>query len=327
MHRLGLICDMLEENWPSMDLVAEMLRYHLCLESSDEFIVQQVRPVMRRRFSRMPIVGHSRAAWNTDRLLNRMADYPRWLRRQSGDFELFHIVDHSYAQLALDINAERTVVTCHDLDTFQCLLEPEAQPRPRWFRAMVQRTLDGLRTCARVICVSETVRAQILHYRLVPQERLTVAHNGAHPICSPVADAESDAEALQLLGGRSDVPYLMHVGSTVPRKRIDLLLKIFAFIRSRRPEVRLIRVGGPFTDVQARLADELGVTGAVHVMPFIDWKTLAALYRRSAITLQPSDAEGFGLPLIEAMACGCPVIASDLPVFREVGDRQSRSGR
>ena len=64
---------------------------------------------------------------------------------------------------------------------------------------------------------------------------------------------------------------------------------------------------------------ELGLADRISVVGFLDERTLAAMYRRAALVLQPSEREGFGLPLLEAMACGTPVVASDLPVLREVG--------
>ena len=77
--------------------------------------------------------------------------------------------------------------------------------------------------------------------------------------------------------------------------------------------------GRPFTDDQESLARELGVRDFVRVLPHIDRRTLAAVYRRAALALLTSEAEGFGLPIVEALACGTPVVATDLPVCREVG--------
>ncbi|HEX4348563.1 MAG TPA: glycosyltransferase, partial [Vicinamibacterales bacterium] len=85
------------------------------------------------------------------------------------------------------------------------------------------------------------------------------------------------------------------------------------------PQARLVRVGGPFTPAQERLIGELGLANRISVLPSLDDRTLAAVYRRSALVLLPSEREGFGLPVVEAMACGTPVVASDIPVLREVG--------
>jgi glycosyltransferase involved in cell wall biosynthesis len=68
-----------------------------------------------------------------------------------------------------------------------------------------------------------------------------------------------------------------------------------------------------------RLVDRLGLTSSIIVLPVLDRDVLAAVYRRAALVLLPSAREGFGLPVIEAMACGTPVVASDLDVLREVG--------
>ena len=112
---------------------------------------------------------------------------------------------------------------------------------------------------------------------------------------------------------------LLHVGSTIPRKRADVLLNVVAALRRKDPGVRLIQAGGAFTASQRRLAGRLGLDGHIAVLPFLSPRVLAAVYRRAALLLQTSDREGFGLPVVEAMACGTPVVASDVPALREVG--------
>jgi len=94
---------------------------------------------------------------------------------------------------------------------------------------------------------------------------------------------------------------------------------VFAAVKQTFPKARLVRIGGPFTSAQSRLAADLGVAPDVLVMPFLERKVLASVYRRATLLLQPSESEGFGMPLTEAMACGCPVVASDLTVLREIG--------
>ena len=84
-------------------------------------------------------------------------------------------------------------------------------------------------------------------------------------------------------------------------------------------QARLVRVGGVFTAAQARLAVELGLGDSILVLPHVDRVVLAAVYRRASLVLLPSEREGFGLPLVEALACGTPVVASDLQVLREAG--------
>lgn len=323
--RLALLCDYAEEGWASMDLFGEMILGHLRLGHAGEVEPERVCPPYRRRLERLPGLGRRGAARNADRLTNRFVDYPGQVRRlvRSGRFDLYHLVDHSYAQLVHELPAGRSVVTCHDLDTFRCLLEPSSEPRPGWFRAMARRVLSGLERATAVACVSHATREAILRHGLLPAERLCVVPTAVPPELRPEADAEADARAESLLGPADPDPEsgpdLLHVGTTIPRKRIDVLLRAFAAIRSARPGARLIRAGGRLTADQARLAEELGVAGAVLSLPFLDRRTLAAVYRRAALVLQPSDAEGFGLPVAEALACGTPVLASAIPVLREVG--------
>jgi glycosyltransferase involved in cell wall biosynthesis len=316
-----------------MDLVADMLLSHLQADYSDAVEAFRICPPMRRRFTRERSAMRGQKAeignhtlhlapklFNADRVLNRFWDYPRLARRRKSEFDLFHVIDHSYGQLLYELPPERTVINCHDLDTFQCLLNPAEEPRSVFFRKMMSRTLSGFRQAARVTCVSSTTRDELLEYKLVAPERAVVIRNGVHPSCSTKPNLPADQEATRLLGQANGAAVeILHVGSTIPRKRIDLLLRIFAGVRADFPQARLIRVGGPFTREQEELINKLGIAKGIAVLPRLEPNLLAAVYRRAAILLQPSEREGFGLPVVEAMACGTSVVASDLPVMREVG--------
>jgi glycosyltransferase involved in cell wall biosynthesis len=322
--RIGVICDFREENWPSMDLVAEMLLLHLRQNHGDEFTASAICPPIHRRLTSRAVGGNGSGfkskLFNADRVLNRYWDYPRLVSGLRDQFDLFHLIDHSYGQLLHQLPAERSVVTCHDLDTFQCLLEPEQEPRSVFFKKMMESTLSGFQKAARVSCDSVATRDQLLAYKVVPPERAVVVSNGVHPSCTPEPNVAADAAVSRLIGEPApDRIDILHVGSTIPRKRIDLLLQIFAKVRDAFPNARLLRVGGDFTIEQRRLANQLKLNESILVLPRIEPDVLAAIYRRSAVLLQPSEREGFGLPVVEALACGAPVVASDLPVLREVG--------
>jgi glycosyltransferase involved in cell wall biosynthesis len=315
--RVAIVCDFTEEQWTSMQLVATMLLDHLRREHSGQVAVSAIQPAFIRTFSRCRKAPNS--LFNVDRLLNRFVYYPALLRSVRDDFDVFHIIDHSYSHLVRELPAGQTIVTCHDLDTFRCLLQPQLEPRSRLFRAMVRRIMKGLGRAARVCAVSDTTRNALLTHRLVSPDTVMTIPNGVHPVCSPLPDA-AGARKLQAIfeppsEGAID---LLHVGSTIPRKRLDLVLNILARLREIFPGTRLLRVGGPLTCAQTSLAAELGVADSVFTFPFVDVHTLAAIYRRATLLLMPSDAEGFGLPAIEAMACGTPALLSDLSALREV---------
>lgn len=328
--RLAVVCDPPEEGWPSMDLTGEMVLRHLAERHAGLVAPERFCPPFRRRAARLPGLGGRGAAKNVDRLLNRFWDYPRALRRATDDgrrFDLYHVVDHSYSQLVHVLPPGRAVVTCHDLDTFRCLLEPDRESRPAWFCAMTRRILDGLRKAAAVACDSEATRDALVGHGITPADRAYVVYLGTHPECSPEPHPEADAEAARLLGpfDPDAPPDLLHVGSNIPRKRVDVLLDVFAAVRRSVPGARLVKVGGALPPDLARRAEALGVADAVVTLPYFsplssrDRAALAAVYRRAALVLQPSEAEGFGLPVAEALACGTPLLASDIPVLREVG--------
>jgi glycosyltransferase involved in cell wall biosynthesis len=303
---------MLEERWHSMDLVTEMLHGHLDPARVDAFLL---RPPLRLRLSR--IAGVNGRLLTSDRIINRFWDYPRWLRGHRDGADVFHVIDHSYAYVTRELPVGRIVVTCHDTDAFRPLRDgtPRESRLPHFF---VRRIVQGIRRAAVVACDSEVTRRELVEWDIVPRERTEVVPIGVDGMFSAGADPEGDAAAAALLGPDRHVD-LLHVGSTIPRKRIDVLLHTIRRVADDVPEVRLIRVGGPFTPPQRRLVTSLGIADRVLTLPFLDRRVLAAVYRRSALALLPSEREGFGLPLIEAMASGTPVVATSLEVLREVG--------
>jgi len=311
--RLAVIADFLEESWPSMDLAAEMLYREVVAAYRRAIRAECVCPPFHRRATRLPLVGTNRLAVNADRLANRVWDYPRYLRGRRDEFDLFHIVDHSYAQLVHALPAEHTGVYCHDLDTFRCLLEPQRGPRPRWFRAIARRVLSGLQKAAIVFHNSLDTRCQIERHGLIDPRRLVHVPLGVSPEFTP------DAPGSNPFPNGVAAPFLLHVGSCIPRKRIDVLLDVFAALRRQVPDLRLVKVGADWSRDQREQIDRLGLAAQVVPLHGLERREIAALYRAAAVVLQPSEAEGFGLPVIEALACGGIVVASDLPVLHEVG--------
>ena len=289
--RLAVVRDFRAEGWPSMDLCANQLLAHL----PENVSAEDVAPPFRRIASRF-----GRAGFNADRLFNRHVLLPPVVRRAALRTDCVHIVDHSYAHLALAVPPGRAGVYCHDLDAFRSILEPASEVRPRWYRALARRTLDGLCRAAVVFHSTNEMRAQILRHRLVDPGRLIHAPYGVAAEFTPVA---SEPVALS---GIPDGPYLLHVGNDLPRKRIDVLLTVFAAVRTRMPQLKLVRVGDGIGAADVHFSD-------------LTRTQLAELYRRAALVLVPSEREGFGLPVIEALACGAPVLASDIPSLREAG--------
>jgi glycosyltransferase involved in cell wall biosynthesis len=290
-----------------MDLCADQLLAHL----PPEITTCEVAPDFAHVFGFVPF--SRRAGFNADRLLNRRVLLPRIVRRAARHADFVHVVDHSYAHLVNEVPSGRAGVYCHDLDAVCCLIEPAREPRPWWFRALARRTLNGLRRAAVVFHGTESVGREIRDRGLVPAERLVHAPYGVAVEFTPVAETSVQ------LPVEINMPFLLHVGSNIPRKRLDVLLEVFAEVRRRLSGVRLVQVGGPWPPHLTEQITRLQLSDSITQVKGLTRAQLAELYRKAAVVLVPSEAEGFGLPVIEALACGACVVASDIPAIREAG--------
>jgi len=306
--KLAIVSDFVEEDWPSMDLVADELT--LSASELPGVEVGRVRPRMLSPFSKVaPRHQASYLVKNADRFSGRYLEYSLRMLRERSRYERFHVVDHSYAHLALLLPAGRVGVYCHDTDAFLPLFDRRAA---RWRKGLAGVLLSGLRRADVVFYSTASVRESILAHALVPERLLVHAPYGVAREFQPTPTAEDAG-----LEGRR--PFLLHVGSLIPRKNPEFLLRLVASLRQTRPELELVQVGGTFSESQERLVDELGLRPHLRRLSGLTREELAALYRGARAVLLPSTAEGFGLPVIEALSCAAPVVASDLPVLREVG--------
>jgi len=214
---------------------------------------------------------------------------PRLLRR------LGAAVGHFQHALPLRLPCP-AVVTIHDLSFVRDASLMGRKDR-LVFRTMVPRALRG---AARVLTVSERTRRDLRELYGVPDERIVVTPNGIDPAFTP-----AHPEQAQL-----PHDYALLVGAVQSRK--NPLLALAAAGSAGLPLV----VAGPAKD--AELSRELERRGA-RVTGYVAQEELVALYRGAACVLQTSRYEGFGLPVLEAMACGTPVVAVDEPALREVG--------
>ncbi len=306
-QRLAVIFDAVEERWPSMEYAAEMLLKHLQTEHSDRFAGVAVRPRFFRGFDRAPFLNE-RVTWNANRLVTRFVTYPLELQRRRADFALFHIADHTYAQLALALPSGRTGIYCHDLDAFEPALEPRGQTA--WRVGMARLQLAGLRRAAVVFFSTEQIHDQILRRGLLTGGRLVHAPYGiSDEFFSP-----KDEDLPDLVRG---LTYVLNVAGNFPRKRLDVLFRVFAQLQSDWPDLRLVQHGAMLDDGQRALLQDLRISNKVLQTPELTRSALAALYRHARLVLLTSEREGFGLPAVEGLAAGAVVVLSDIGGFRE----------
>src|SRR5215470_11412107 len=209
------------------------------------------------------------------------------------------------------------VVTIHDL-AFERMPETFTRRGSFQLKLTVRRTA---KKAARVVTVSEYSRQDLLDIYKLPPEKVVVTYNGVESSFTPQPSVPNEAEEVRRRFGVSR-DFLLAVGSLQPRKNLVRLIKAYARLRSERQDFRpqLVIVGRKlwlaseiFDEVKRhRWADDVILTG------YVADEDLPALYRASRAFVYPSLFEGFGLPPLEAMACGTPVVTSDVSSLPEI---------
>ena len=207
-----------------------------------------------------------------------------------------------------------TVITIHDLSFVRY---PQAFPAFQrvYLQTQVRRSVRAAR---RVIAVSEATKRDVTALFGVPDERIDVVYNGVDASFSPAPAGEIEA-----FRRRKGLPerYVLHVGTLEPRKNLVRLVQAFTKARPQgQTGVKLVLAGGKgwgYDDIFAEVS-RLGMEQDVIFPGYVPDDELAWWYRGAEIFCYPSLLEGFGLPVVEAMACGVPVITSNLSSLPEV---------
>ena len=235
--------------------------------------------------------------------------------------DVVHVCDHSNAMYAGWIGRKPHVVTGHDLLAVRSALGEIPTHRTRWSGRIYQRwILRSLRRAQLVVCVSEQTREELLCLSGLPAERCRVVHNAINYPYRPMPANESDAH-LRALGLDPAQPFFVHVGGNQWYKNRAGVLRLFAEL-IRHPayaQHRLVMAGKPWTAEMRALCTELALDGRVDEPVDVASEQLRALYSRAEALLFPSLAEGFGWPIAEAQACGCPVVTTGRAPMTEVG--------
>ena len=209
------------------------------------------------------------------------------------------------------------VVTVHDLSFVRT--PQKLPPLKRAYHTALCRA--SVARAARVIAVSHQTASDLQQYWATPAGRITVVHNGVSPRFTP-----QPAERIAALRRQNDLPerYLLYLGTLEPRKNLDLLLRAYArwaqADSAADSDVALVLAGakGWYYDEIFRTVTALGLAGRVIFPGFVPAADLPAWYAGAEAFVYPSLFEGFGLPVLEAMACGVPVICSRVPSLLEV---------
>ncbi len=240
--------------------------------------------------------------------------------------DVIHVVDHSNSIYVPWVKAKPNVVTCHDVIAVQAAKGMIEGWRVGRFGRLLQRLISkGLAKADLVACVSDLTRRDLLALGLADERKVTTVLNGLNDNFAPVPPDEAK-RLIARFGLSPDDGYLIHVGLDLDRKNRRGVLEAFIALHERAAAAgtqpvarRLVFVGPPLAAELMELARQHGVADQVQTVRNISHEELRGLYSSALALLFPSLQEGFGWPVIEAQACGCPVFTSDRAPMNEIG--------
>jgi glycosyltransferase involved in cell wall biosynthesis len=210
--------------------------------------------------------------------------------------------------------AQPSVVTVHDLSFLRM---PDRFPAAK-VAYLRKAVACSVMRATRVIAVSEHTKADLAHYFGRREEEVTVVYSGVDPFFRPLSTDALNAIPSSRLGGR---PYILHVGTLEPRKNIDVLIRAFAVCREELNLPHLLALvgakGWKFESLFS-LVLQLGLEDHVYFADYASSKELPLWYNGADLFAYPSAYEGFGLPVLEAMACGVPTVTSSTSALKEL---------
>jgi glycosyltransferase involved in cell wall biosynthesis len=267
-------------------------------EEIEKRIVRNTAPTVRAASAH----GHRSAAdlWRISRVMSE----------HEFDLLLFPTI-YSFVPV---ISRAKKIVMIHDViaEKFSSLTLPRTTARLFW---RIKVAL-GLWQADTVVTVSEFSRKCILEHFRLPSERVSVVGEGCDPIFRALPNPQP-TQRLQTLGIVKGGRYIVYLGGFSPHKNLESLVAVFSKLSSEFPDVRLVMVGEHEKEVfhsyfgtVRRHVDDCGVSGRVIFTGYLPDSDLVVLLNLCTVSVLPSFMEGFGLPAVEAAACGCPVIAT-----------------
>jgi glycosyltransferase involved in cell wall biosynthesis len=308
-----LIGNYTADNQPSMHRFAMMMRDGLIAAGVEAELIHP-QPF----FGRFRYAGDFVSKWLA--YVDKYILFPRRLRKKLRMAPtLVHICDHSNAIYAQDVRGIPVVTTCHDLLAVRGALGEKTDCPASFTGKLLQRwILAGLETTT-IVCVSQATLADV--------RRLVTRHNGTPKIelitlglnysYRQLSREEAHSRLSDYPVLRSGKEFVLHVGSNLPRKNREGVLRIFALCKDKWSGL-LVIAGEPLSNGLRSAARQLGILDRIIEVPNATSELLEALYSCATALLFPSTFEGFGWPIAEAQACGCPVICTDREPMTEV---------
>ena len=237
---------------------------------------------------------------------------------------VYHLTHPGLATCLYLSRAERVVVTVHDIIHYVHRGDRELSTYQHIFHRMADALgLRALRKASAIIAISQHTKAALVEHLGCAPAKIHVVHRSVNLDRFRPLRVEDDFWVRH--GLDPDARYVLHLSSEEPRKNVETLLRAFASVASERADVRLLKIGrSQYPDCRLRLLQLVNELGLGERVTFIDYVTdedLPRFYSVADVFVLPSLYEGFGLPVLEAMACGCPTVCSSrAPLPEVVGD-------
>jgi glycosyltransferase involved in cell wall biosynthesis len=304
-----------------------MLRFKDLLASGLRSRGMTVEVLAPRRILVGKNANHGKGLWKWLGYMDKWILFPLSLRRvvrkrqrEFADSIRYHVCDHSNAYYLSHLPKDQTGITCHDVLAIRGALGyPDAYCAASRAGVVLQRwILNHLRTSQRIACVSRLTLRHLCEVtgETIPRPGWVTLHNALNAAFGKI-DISEAISILKRQGIFVPRPFLLHVGSNLPRKNRRMLLQI---IKQNSPPWpgHLCFAGEPVDGLLSKEAAELGILDRIHSVTNPNHRTLCSLYSLADALVFPSFSEGFGWPLIEAQACGTPVIASNVEPLPEI---------
>ncbi len=300
---------------------AELMR-SLYVDAGHEILVLQPTMLVWRLAGRLlhdPIRGIGK--WLS--YLDRFVLFHISIRRALAWADVVHVCDQGNAMMALWFSGKPSLVTCHDVLAIRgamgCIdgyrVGPSGRILQRWI-------LNGLRCATHVVCDSMQTRRELQELTGLPDTQCSVVPVALNYGYRPMAKGDADSRIADV-GVDPQSPYVLHVGGDQWYKNRVGVVRIFAELVNRPgyQRHRLVLAGKSWDAKLAAVISDSGLDDRIAAVVNADNETLRALYSRADFLLFPSLAEGFGWPIAEAMACGCPVVTTGRAPMTEVGGK------
>ncbi len=274
------------------------------MEASLVFLDGEKNEIGGKTISRLPGVLNSKSI--------------SWIRlaKKIPSFDIYDLSNQSLAFIAK--TRHPSVVTVHDLIEL-------THPQDIRAKLLNKYLMSGISQTDKIVAVSEYTKREVCEYFGIDESKIAVVPNGVRKEYVPIENFASSIayqELMRELHIDPASPILLHVGSDHPRKNLSTVLKTLLILKKQFPNIVLIKVGNPGIPAGRKIfleeIDRLRLRDNVKILGTVSPERMNELYNIATALVFPSYYEGFGLPLLEAMAAGCPVVCSNTTSLPEV---------